>query len=1300
MTDNKYLIWGDFDKKHIDFPESKERQVLAGLERFNEARFKREYTVFRVNHFASRIITLDDKFELPYNSILHVADNFAHVGQYQDTPRMDNPFIKRESLRKFIYHVRELDTTGSAVYPDKYILRFSGLPSNLMEFRSQQGANFRYVNTLEEIPSRRDVLTVVNHNPLFRIRMYGRLPFYRATTQILASMLNTCEKLAHLNKHQFIVLPWDEDVFEKQLFVRSRTELNFATVRKPNSFHYILMMHLLNYMWEGATTSIFSKFKQETLNQITIVLQANDKYVFLNLGDIKLLNEKNRSYYKFVNQLNLLSILSRTDADTNEVIKRYIDTVTEDDTEHPIVSQVINHNSLSSVTSAVSSSIQNNTDADSKTEEVITELDSTVKKTPSKVVTKVANINTAIPNKTTVVSSVTEGKHVETKIAKIVSAANITRVTEQDNKDTHSVEYLADLDIETNNFIDSHESLTPAAKSHYKKVATKYKTCKIGNETIEELLTKHTNIALTDNTLDEKQLGFIPDKSALKSTASTFDKDYVNRTYKRHLAGALASFQKNGLFLVDIEENDVFTTFDNYTEYKCKFEDVNGNTTSLKFNLPKIDAEGKFIADGKKQVIKKQRIALPIIKINDHEVALSSNYNKVRVYRNPNKAHNFGSFVYSIVTKKSTASVVYGHSIINEPISYEYTEIASKFREINFFKDKRRFSLHFGYESRFKHFGGKQEVFDKLEANYGTYFGKDNNNYFFVDVENQVFTINQRGGENTDNEFNCILDILALSLKEGKLPNFSEWVDITILNGKLPVMFCLGYRYGLRNTLDYLGIKYTIIDNATKAIVGESGMEDFDIENRASGDGYFDDKWIGTPTKEGDEPFELDIDKFVDATDTELISDTTGDRKVILTKMSSTREVKPRLGKIKIYFSKTVNEKDINPVTLTVKGFLAEVKLGTKHSAMRRITNYDGTSYKCLTDSSIPKELIEKASDYLHCSTNKISRAEVEFVDRNANIKEINTASKLTQSEYGKLVSSINSDVNKVAVESLFDSKVKHKKQPHDIRLKFADRTIIFNRYPIAKSLIAAGMDKFDLTPYELSDFEDKDVYYRLLTDNGISPNLLKGIDAMFELFIDNITYQVLKSMHEPTNFRDLLIRCGVLLATKDHVPASSAANYRIRGYEQFVAIVYNEISRNAAVYQKNSKTNKNAVFSINPNAVYLRIIQNQSTMPAEAANPLEDIKMATNITYAGIGGRDGESFVLSDRTFADDDVGIISEGTADSGKVGMNAMLSFDPLVSNTTGLLDPKSPDKVTPANCLTMQSLCMPFSSCDDK
>ena len=1294
MIDETSLIWKGFDKVHVDFPDTKEQQVLAGIERFNEARFKREYTVFKMNHFASRVITLNDKFELPYNSILHVADNFGHLGNFLDTPHENNPFIENESLRKFILHVRELCTSGSAVYPDKFILRFAGLPTNLMKFRSENGSKYRYLNTLEEIPTKREALTIVNHNPLFRMRMYGRLPYYRTCTQILASILNTCEKLKHLNKHQFILLPWDDEVFDKQMFIRSRDQLTFMTVRRPNSFHYILMMHLANYMWESATTSMFSKFDKELLSQITLILQLNDKCVFLNLGDIKALNSGNRAYNRFINQLNLLSILGRGETEENFDIEKYIEKDEETHQTAPVVSSSIKSSVISGF--APTKFTQDSEDKEEVEEKVIQHLDTAVPKKEIKKSVDVSNVDTTVPDKTAVITSVTPSGKKETKVAVVTKAANVTQVTERADKDRHNIEYVNDLDKAAIEYIDENESLTPAAKNYYKKVAQKYKKLTLDGVSLETLLTKDNDISLSNTTLNEKQLGFIPDKSALVSTASTLERDYLKKTYKRQVAGVISSFAKNGLYLVDIKQENRLTTFDNYTTYRCQYEDINGNKSTIKFDIPNIDSNDRFVTDGKPQVIKKQRIALPIIKINDHEVSLSSNYNKVRVYRNPSKAHNYGSYIYSLLSKKSIATVVYGHTIINEPISYEYTEVASKFREVNFHKDGRKFSLFFDYPHRLKHFNDKEEKLKKLEAIYGTYFGTDNNNYYFVDSENQVYSAKHSGGENTDNEFDCILDLIEYSLKDSeKLKStFTEWLDITILNGKLPVIFCLAYKYGLRNTLDYLGIKYTVMDNKTKVITGVGNESFADV---ISSDNPYGDHWIATPTKEGDS---LDLpEEFTDSTDAYVTEDSTGN-KYIVPEMKLDRPVKPRLGNIKFYFEKRTNENDINPVTIKVKGMVIEVKLGTQHTVTRRVTNYDGLTFKCMKENSIPTTLVEKVSDYLNCSERKVSMATViSDISSSAIVKELSGIPQLSISEYSKMTSKLNKDSNKVGNE-VFGSKVKYKKQAHDVQLKFADRTIVFNRYPISKSLVAAGLDRFDLTLYDLNEFEDKDVYYRMLVDAGISPNLLKGIDAMFDLFIDNITYQVLKSMNEPTNFRDLLIRCGVLLATKDHKDASSAANYRIRGYEQFPAILYNEISRNVATYLKTAKVNKKTLFSVNPQAVYLRIIQNQSTMPAEAANPLEDVKIATNITYAGIGGRDGESFVQSDRIFADDDIGILSEGTADSGKVGMNAMTSFNPLVSNTTGLLDPKTPDQLTPSNCLSLHSLMMPFSSADDK
>lgn len=415
------------------------------------------------------------------------------------------------------------------------------------------------------------------------------------------------------------------------------------------------------------------------------------------------------------------------------------------------------------------------------------------------------------------------------------------------------------------------------------------------------------------------------------------------------------------------------------------------------------------------------------------------------------------------------------------------------------------------------------------------------------------------------------------------------------------------------------------------------------------------------------------------------------------------RPVKPRLGKIHFYITVTSTGDELNPSAVKIRGMLIEVKLGQSHAVMRRVLNYDGITFRTQDPQKLSKSILEKASDYLHCTEHKIKSADITVIPNAAPLpQDVAKARPMTAEEYAKVTSKLNNEETRVGGNESFDepmisSEKRYEPKPNDIHIKFADRVLHFNRYPLDKSLIVAGLDAYDLTGYSMADFEGKDAYFSLFAENGLAVNYLKGIDSFYDLFVDNMTYTVLKQMHEPTNVRDLLLRCGVLLSTIDHREASSGANHRIRGYEQFNAILYNEMSREFAGYQ--ARRSKNNAFSINPKAVYLRIVQNESTMPAEASNPLEDIKMYSNITYGGIGGRTGESFVTNDRRFAADDIGVLSEATADSGKVGMNAMLSFDPTVVNTLGVCESKDPHTLKPANVMSIHSLCMPFANTDD-
>ena len=268
-----------------------------------------------------------------------------------------------------------------------------------------------------------------------------------------------------------------------------------------------------------------------------------------------------------------------------------------------------------------------------------------------------------------------------------------------------------------------------------------------------------------------------------------------------------------------------------------------------------------------------------------------------------------------------------------------------------------------------------------------------------------------------------------------------------------------------------------------------------------------------------------------------------------------------------------------------------------------------------------------------------------------------------------------------------------------EISISFSDGKFIFPRYPLKSGLILSGLSKFKLNDYAFSQMDEKDIYYDMLSQNNLSINYLKGIDSFFELFVDPMTRDVLIKMNEPTTVKGLLYRATEMLSTKFSKPAASMANHRTRGYERFPAIMYNEMARELARFLS-SKTAKKT-YSINPEKVLMSIVKDESMQVVEEINPVHDLKLQSQVTYAGTGGRTSRSFVITDRKYPDDAVGILSEATPDSGKVALNAYMPADPILNNDRGMydMDKAGSDKLEPNNVLSVASMLMPGSTQDD-
>lgn len=1195
-----------FDDTLID-PE-----IIPGSERFEINKFKRMYTVFRQDQIGSTLVKVGGKFQLPWNSIYHTLDNFDK-DSYLDVPRVEeDEFILREYSKKYIYHVKApVSGPCSRDMEDRYIYRPAGLNSILMKFRNTYKNDFRYLNTLDEIPAKKDALPIINHNPLFRVRFRGKLTFYRQTNFILSSVLNTAASIKS-NKIQFIHIPLTPSVYTKESLLRSKRTLDLPAIKYPYSRHWIFFMHLLNFLDVKCDTSLLEQLDSNTIEKINFILTVPNqdgelRAIIYNLATLKEFNAGNKRYLRIVNHLNCLAasgILTES-----ELSKEYqVEVVDSNKIEDTSVSTDTNETSvedgkvdISTKTNTRKIDISQVTTKDvDRSNELKSKTDP--KKNPE-IVSQVSRAHVLPSIIRTVTPVITDTEEVE--VSKAVSTNSITVPTKIDNTKTKTLEepktVSSILDTRTKEWIDSQDR-SPKEKERMRIISEKYKKLTLDGVPLEQLI----DAPLSDNTEYVTPEVDIPDQSMRVSRAIKFNENYLKNTNKRHFAQILTSFHAQGLVLVDLKEKDTSTPFDRTKEYSATYFNLETNSQStLKINVPVPDNEGKYLLGGIPLFIKKQLVNVPICKINETTVSISSGFNKTQVIRNTNSRSNFLGYFRKLVAEGELQGVLTsssGMESINDKLSYEYTEISKRYSKIEIQGNDVNATLVFGS--------------DNERNEYGIYTGKIGTTKIFIDLNNTLHYLKD-GKEIMDYPSSYIGLIVSSLINVSKIKPLEEWVDVKLLDANFPLIFLLGYRFGLKNILDYLEVDYTLLDKKKNVLDTDTTISILDK----------------IPSLIAIKELGLSEDDYVIVGSSSLVAygypEISNDLDLIIS-VDKAKELHDK-GQITPYpneegrYTANIDDNviDINTLTFDRK----REALPNYLKASQLIEDYRFLTFEgCIAFYST---LVKKYNLPKHVE-------KLNWLKTNKNPK-----------------------------------KVKHDKSPTDIYIPFKDVILSLDRYPLTNSLIVSGISRFNTSDHFFNEFDSKDVYYSLLVDKGYGMNYIKGIDAFFDLFLnDQMTIDTLLRMGEPTNMRDLLIRATVMLTTTYHEVAASMSNHRLRGVEQVNTIIYNEISRQFANYR--ARAVKGSKFTINPEAIYQRILQNETLSPVEETNPLHAIKENLAITYSGIGGRSNESFVVRDRKYPEDAIGILSESTVDSGKVGINATLSVNPKVVNSVGALD----------------------------
>jgi hypothetical protein len=134
------------------------------------------------------------------------------------------------------------------------------------------------------------------------------------------------------------------------------------------------------------------------------------------------------------------------------------------------------------------------------------------------------------------------------------------------------------------------------------------------------------------------------DQTIQSSLSNELDIDYKNEMNDKDIVDILSSFGDEDatlpIFVQDVQREDTSTSFDFKETISVTYNIPNRKPQVLKFDVPKLTADGYLFLNGSKKFVSKQIISLPITKVvlsGEDVVQFTTNYNKAILSRIGNR---------------------------------------------------------------------------------------------------------------------------------------------------------------------------------------------------------------------------------------------------------------------------------------------------------------------------------------------------------------------------------------------------------------------------------------------------------------------------------------------------------------------------------------------------------------------------------------------------------------------------------------------------------------------------------------
>lgn len=280
--------------------------------------------------------------------------------------------------------------------------------------------------------------------------------------------------------------------------------------------------------------------------------------------------------------------------------------------------------------------------------------------------------------------------------------------------------------------------------------------------------------------------------------------------------------------------------------------------------------------------------------------------------------------------------------------------------------------------------------------------------------------------------------------------------------------------------------------------------------------------------------------------------------------------------------------------------------------------------------------------------------------------------------------------------------------------IKFKDKWLLWDHYPLHASLIMNGLYQYDLTQYTIEEADGKEMWNDIMASIYRSSQSLFVLEQFKDFFIDPISAEVLRDMNMPTDIVGLIIAACILLNNSSSEDITDPKNFRIRSNEIFVQFIYNAVVRAYLDYRKSIYKKRpvkvNVDRAVIAKSIYGSTDKKGHKLPSCAMiedssilNPVLEMEKKGSVSFKGPSGIGLEqALTLPKRSFNPGMTGTIAISTSPDRNVGVSRQLTLDPNIVSVRGYIgkhDEEAIDDMKGANLFSPAELLSPPGAMHD-